>query len=130
MSIYYSKSERGFYHTDTFEEDQMPSDKVEITQERFDELMEQQASGLEIDGDDDGNPIAREHVPPPATEDDVRYLRDHLLVREVDPIVTNPLRWAELSPDKQAEWTQYRRDLLDITEQSGFPTNVVWPTKP
>lgn len=60
----------------------------------------------------------------------VRSERDNILERVVDPIVTNPLRWVDLSEDKQAEWTQYRRDLLDITEQEGFPNEVTWPTKP
>ena len=60
----------------------------------------------------------------------VRQERDYRLQTEVDPIVTNPLRWAELTVEKQAEWTQYRRDLLDITEQAGFPHEVMWPTKP
>jgi len=31
--------------------------------------------------------------------------------------------------DKQA-WATYRQALRDITNQSGFPTDVVWPTKP
>lgn len=60
----------------------------------------------------------------------VRAERDVKLVEEVDPIVTNPLRWADLTAAKQAEWTQYRTDLLNITDQAGFPHNVTWPTKP
>ena len=60
----------------------------------------------------------------------VRMKRDERLVKEVDPLVTNPLRWADLTEDKQAEWTQYRRDLLDITDQAGFPNDITWPTKP
>ena len=60
----------------------------------------------------------------------IRGQRNSLLANEVDPLVTNPLRWAELTEAQQAAWTQYRRDLLDITAQSGFPTEVVWPTKP
>ena len=76
------------------------------------------------------------YVPPTQEELDaeaataVRQERDYRLQTEVDPIVTNPLRWAELTVEKQAEWTQYRRDLLDITEQAGFPHEVMWPTKP
>ena len=31
--------------------------------------------------------------------------------------------------DKQA-WLEYRQALRDITTQSGFPTDVVWPTQP
>ena len=60
----------------------------------------------------------------------LRAQRDDKLVNEVDPLVTNPLRWAELTDDKQAEWTQYRTDLLNLPEQSGFPNSVTWPTKP
>lgn len=59
----------------------------------------------------------------------VREKRNKLLL-EVDEIVLNPIRWAELSPEKQAEWTQYRIDLLDVPQQNGFPLNVAWPTKP
>jgi len=60
----------------------------------------------------------------------LREERDQKLVMEVDPIVTNPLRWAELTDTKQAEWTQYRTDLLNLPAQAGFPNTVTWPTKP
>jgi hypothetical protein len=60
----------------------------------------------------------------------IREQRNEKLLQEVDPLVTNPLRWAELTEDKQAEWTQYRTDLLNIPEQSGFPNTITWPTKP
>jgi hypothetical protein len=60
----------------------------------------------------------------------LRAQRDQKLVEEVDPLVTNPLRWAELTDAKQAEWTQYRTDLLNLPEQSGFPNDITWPTKP
>ena len=60
----------------------------------------------------------------------IRWDRDQLLIYEVDPLVSNPLRWADLTSDQQAAWTQYRRDLLDITAQAGFPTDITWPTKP
>lgn len=60
----------------------------------------------------------------------VRFQRNSLLTSEVDPIVTNPLRWGELTTEQQNAWTQYRTDLLNITDQAGFPHNVTWPTKP
>ena len=75
-------------------------------------------------------------VPPTQAELDaatavgVRAERDNRLVAEVDPIVSNSLRWADLTADKQSEWTQYRTDLLNITDQAGFPHSVTWPTKP
>jgi hypothetical protein len=76
------------------------------------------------------------YVPPTQEELDaaaaetVRAERDAKLASEVDPIVSNPLRWADLTAEKQAEWAAYRRALLDITEQSGFPHDLVWPVKP
>ena len=60
----------------------------------------------------------------------LRAQRNQRLAEEVDPLVTNPLRWAELTDAKQAEWTQYRTDLLNLPEQSGFPNDITWPTKP
>lgn len=60
----------------------------------------------------------------------VREQRDYLLATQVDPIVSNPLRWADLSAEKQAAWAAYRRALLDITAQAGFPHSVEWPQKP
>jgi len=64
------------------------------------------------------------------TADQVRSDRDYKLLIEVDPLVTNPLRWAELTSDKQTEWSQYRTDLLNVPQQSGFPNTITWPTKP
>jgi hypothetical protein len=60
----------------------------------------------------------------------VRGERDNRLVTEVDPIVSNALRWADLTAAKQAEWTQYRTDLLNVPDQAGFPHDITWPTKP
>jgi len=60
----------------------------------------------------------------------IRKDRDEVLRNTVDPIVSNSLRWADLTAAKQTEWTQYRIDLLNIPDQAGFPTDITWPTKP
>ena len=60
----------------------------------------------------------------------VRVERDNILFTVVDPIVTNPLRWADMTVEKQAEWIAYRTDLLTIPDQTGFPHDITWPTKP
>ena len=65
-----------------------------------------------------------------ATASQVRSERDKILTTVVDPLVSNPLRWADLTSDKQAEWSQYRTDLLGVPQQAGFPNNITWPTKP
>lgn len=52
---------------------------------------------------------------------DKRAERNNILETVVDPIVTNPLRWNELSTDQQQAYTQYRLYLLDIPQQESFP---------
>ena len=61
---------------------------------------------------------------------DARAMRDNKLRTEVDPIVSNPLRWADLGAAQQTAWAAYRRALLDVPQQAGFPFDVAWPTKP
>lgn len=63
-------------------------------------------------------------------EDRVREQRDNILATVVDPLVSNPLRWADLTADQQQAWADYRRALLDVPQQAGFPSNVAWPTQP
>ena len=85
------------------------------------------AAILALVGDDFGA-----YVAPTQSEIDaalaaqVRSDRD-LLLSLVDVVVSNPLRWASLSSDKQNEWTVYRQALLDVPQQSGFPGSVSWP---
>ena len=71
--------------------------------------------------------------PPPPTEEQlaemVRYQRDELL-KELDVIVSNPLRFASFTDEQKAELATYRQALLDVPQQAGFPSEVVWPEKP
>ena len=60
----------------------------------------------------------------------VRFQRDSILKDEIDPLVANPLRWSDLTVEQQQQIKTYRRELLDITNQKGFPTDVIWPVKP
>lgn len=63
-----------------------------------------------------------------ATAADVRNERDRRLVAEVDPIVSNPLRWNSMSEQEQANMSAFRMALLDVPQQAGFPNTVSWPT--
>lgn len=75
------------------------------------------------------------YVPPTQAEldaalaEEVRADRDGRLV-EVDAVAGNALRWADLTSDKQAEWSTYRQALLDVPQQTDFPHNITWPTEP
>lgn len=35
-----------------------------------------------------------------------------------------------LTAEQQAAWSNYRQELRDISSQSGYPFNVIWPTPP
>jgi len=75
------------------------------------------------------------YVPPTQAEldaalaEEVRADRDGRLT-EVDAIAGNALRWASLDAATQANWATYRQALLDVPQQSGFPHDITWPTKP
>jgi hypothetical protein len=61
---------------------------------------------------------------------EVRKRRNELLVTNVDPYVMNALRWGDLTEEQRQEVAAYRRALLDITDQPGFPLGIVWPEQP
>lgn len=46
----------------------------------------------------------------------LRDKRKHVLETEVDPIVTNPLRWGALTDFEKQSFIDYRQQLLDITD--------------
>lgn len=60
----------------------------------------------------------------------LRARRNALLRNDVDPIVTNPIRWAELSAEQQAAWLAYRQALLDWPEAEADPLNPTPPIAP
>jgi predicted amidohydrolase YtcJ len=37
--------------------------------------------------------------------------------------------WQDMTPEKQQAWTEYRRALLDLPNQPGWPANIAWPVK-
>ena len=62
-----------------------------------------------------------------ATERLARTHRD-IMLGIVDKI--NPVWWQSMTAEQQAEVGQFRQALLDVPQQAGFPTNIVWPIKP
>ena len=60
-------------------------------------------------------------------EAQARKKRADLLI-DVDKI--NPMWWASMTDAERAEVSAYRQSLLDITNQSGYPTNIEWPEIP
>ena len=56
-----------------------------------------------------------------------RLYRNSLL-KDVDKI--NPVWYNSLTTEQQTEIAAYRQALLDVPQQSGWPTTIEWPTRP
>lgn len=59
----------------------------------------------------------------------VRLVRD-LKLKELDSLVMNPLRYSSFDDNYRYQLSLYRQQLLDIPQQSGFPSAVLWPELP
>lgn len=57
-------------------------------------------------------------------------LRDQKLKAFDTDLYRNEIYWATLTESQRAERLAYRQLLLDLTEQPGFPNNIVWPEVP
>jgi len=79
--------------------------------------------------------LVEAYTPPTQEELNAKYTlearshRAHLL-SAVDDLATNPLRWGDLSAAQKEEVAVYRRHLLDVTDQVGFPHTIDWATPP
>ena len=114
----------GWYNDEAH--DTIPEPNIEVTEEQWANALDNDHNKVNSDGSSE---IADFRT----NEEkiiDARYYRDLLLVDNVDPIVSNTLRWADLSTSKQDEWKAYRQALLDVPSQSTFPNSVSWPSKP
>lgn len=57
---------------------------------------------------------------------EVRQVRNKFL-QETDWV---SIKAKDNGEDVPTDWKTYRQELRDITEQEGFPHNVIWPDKP
>lgn len=65
-----------------------------------------------------------------ASWDALRYERDRKLTNEVDPIISNSVRFNSMSEEKQQVYLNYRQALLDLPQNTVDPREPVWPTPP
>ena len=73
--------------------------------------------------EDDGDYYKVALIPEPTIEEKQKYARDvrnNYLETYVDPLVTNPLRWADLSEEEQTQIKEYRLYLLNYTEEESW----------
>jgi hypothetical protein len=129
MSKLYSPSTRGFYAKDFHES--IPEDAVEITDDEWQDLLNQQLKGKEIAMGDKGRPVAADHKP---TAEGVKLMRDRLLsrsdwlvARHRDESESGLIKVTTLTPDLYARLQQWRHALRNIDKSPGFPDVTLPP---
>lgn len=112
---------KGFYVKD-YEEAFIPTTAIEIEQSVYEEALSIGANYFLA-----GKPVYIAPVPTDAElAEGVRLRRDYLLSQS-DWIVAKNTEAGTPVPEN---WKTYRQALRDVTSQSGFPRDVVWPQKP
>lgn len=132
--MFYAKSTGGFY-TPYINGKNIPDDAVEITDEKYLELLQDQSAGKIITSDDKGNPIAI--APPPLTQEVLISQAERKktsLLRQATNVIA-PLQDAfdlDLATDEEKnqliDWKKYRVLLMRV-DTSRAPA-FEWPTSP
>lgn len=60
-----------------------------------------------------------------AKSEAMRKIRDSYLVKYVDSVVSNPLRWADMTSEDQQVYKDYRQYLLNVPQSKSFPNSEI-----
>jgi hypothetical protein len=128
MREYFSPSTGGFYRDDFHAPEQIPADRVEITENLHATLMQGQAQGKIIVAGANGMPELTD-PPGPSVEQawgNLRATRDNLLA------ASDKTQYPDypITDAKRAEWVTYRQALRALPENTIDPLNVDWPVPP
>lgn len=79
------------------------------------------------------NFASRSWVDPRSQQEVIDAKKSEALARRVKLLVASD--WTQipngpLTTEQQQAWATYRQALRDITQQEGYPLNIVWPTAP
>lgn len=132
--MFYSAKTGWFY---VLGDENIPDDAVEITAEYHQLLIEGESSGKIITSDENGRPVLAD--PPPLSAEELAAQattrRDQLLGEAAlriaplqDAVDIDEATAAEVALLKQ--WKQYRVALNRIQDQTGYPSEITWPTAP
>ena len=107
------------WYTKDVHGDNIPTPNVEVTDEIWQQALVDVANAYV-----DGKFVYKDYSTNEEKASSIRIQRNQLL-EESDWTQSN-----DISLDNDADWKTYRQTLRDITKQSGFPTDVTFPTKP
>lgn len=85
MAIFYSASNRGFYHSD-IHGDNIPEDAKQITEDLHRELIEGQSNGKVISVNTRGRPVLKDPTPPTTAEQNA--LDNAVILKQIKEIET------------------------------------------
>lgn len=104
----------------------IPTPNIQVTQSQWQNSIDNNHNKVNSDGSTE----TYEFRTVEEIKNAIRAERDFILEAYVDPLVSNSLRWNDLTNAQRTAWTQYRTDLLNVPQQVGFPYDITWPTKP
>lgn len=123
--VFFSRSTKGFYIEEINKN--VPDDVVEISHEKYEELLNK-SYNCRIEIDENGFPYSGKEIE--IKQDDAKeevIIKRNILLSESDWTILPDAPFTKVQKD---EWKIYRQALRDITEQEGFPENVVFPEAP
>lgn len=130
--IFFLANPIGFYPSGVF--DIPPAGAVEISQDKYDELMEQSSKGYEISADKNGNPINLPKKEPTAEQVAEQDLSAGIAIAGQQIAILQPaVDGGYAKPEHTqllADWQRYCYELTLVPEQSGWPESPQWPTPP
>ena len=127
MTIYYSESTKGFYLSE-INGNNLPQDCVEISKDKYKELLKGQSENKQIISDSAGNPTLVDHKTE-HTSTYERCWRDSELVRADIEIY----KVQDSDPEAVgtvAGWREYRKALRAWPEHRDFPNKEKRPVAP
>lgn len=131
----FSSTTGGFY-TEAVHGDLIPTDAIEISFEKYSELMDGVSKGKAISVDSDGYPVVSEYPEMTASkkEELARDLRNKILVQTSWMIDRHNeekfnINKTTLSDEEFSELIKYRQELRDWPEKKGWP-DIEMPPKP
>ena len=102
----------------------IPTPNIQVTEEEYQSHYTTMVNGKELIVS--GGQITFQDIIPVITWDEIRAERNLLLTQSDWTQIPD----AELTPDQQNAWKEYRKELRRIPQTFQTPDQVVWPSKP
>lgn len=134
MTKYYSKSTAGFYSDDIHGKN-IPDDSVEITNEKWLELLNGQAGGKIIAADKKGYPVLTD--PPPLTHNQLVEIAEAEKKSRLDYAIHVTAMWrtelqlgiiSDADKTRLTAWVAYHKAVQAV--DTGTAPDIEWPKEP